>query len=78
MSVMLFTVCSDNGFALRRQSPDFTTNEFFQIRFAFDEEFPADPRELVRPGFRHFHGKFPDELFAHEFDLYSRAHVFLS
>jgi hypothetical protein len=72
----LFTACSDNGFALRRQSPNFTADEFLQMSFALDEEFPAHPRELVRPDFRHFQRECPDMLFAHEFDFDFGAHKF--
>ena len=73
---MLFRACSDNGFAFRRQSPDFVADEFLQVCFAPDEEFPADSGELMCPAFGHFQREHPDALFAHEFDFDFRAHDF--
>ena len=67
---------SDNCFALRGQSPNLIADEFLQIGFTPDEEFPADTRELMRPAFRHVEGELPDKLFAHEFDFDFCAHGF--
>jgi hypothetical protein len=73
---MLYTVCSDNGFAFGRQSPNFVADKFLQMGFAPGEEFPADPSEFVRSVLRHFQRERPDVFFAHNFDFDSRAHGF--
>ena len=41
---------------------DFRADEVFQLTFALEEEVVPDPRELVRPGFRHFERELPDVL----------------
>src|SRR3974377_651880 len=40
-----------------RQSVHRSANELLQVRFALDEEFTADSRELVRPVFCHLQGE---------------------
>ena len=40
----------------------FRADEGFQLSFTLEEEVAANPRELVRPGLRHFERELPDVL----------------
>jgi hypothetical protein len=54
MSAMLFTACSNNGFALGRQAVDVTPDELLQVGLTLDEKVTANLGELVMPALGHF------------------------